>query len=162
MRIIPVTADQANEIIAIQKEAKREGLSLWSLQSVESFLIGSSEKSGYQIRKDGQMVGVVLFQLVDDDLEIMSLVIHPQQQRRGLGSQLLKHLVETYVGCRMILEVSVSNEPALCLYQKMGFEKKGRRPNYYSNGDTKLDAWVMIRERKVDQINSPSIKNEFK
>ena len=41
------------------------------------------------------------------------------------------------------LEVRVSNESAIALYEQLGFESAGVRPNYYA--DTKEDAVIMWR-----------------
>jgi len=41
------------------------------------------------------------------------------------------------------LECRVSNEPALALYEKYGFERVGLRPRYYS--DNHEDAYVLTQ-----------------
>lgn len=43
-----------------------------------------------------------------------------------------------------MLEVRASNEPAVSVYRKLGFEEVGRRKNYYRN--PKEDALIMRRE----------------
>ena len=45
---------------------------------------------------------------------------------------------------KLTLEVRVSNDPAIALYEKLGFQVLGRRPNYYSH--PKEDAWIMGKE----------------
>ena len=53
---------------------------------------------------------------------------------------------------RIILEVRPTNEPALALYQKLGYEQIGIRKNYYpastSNGQRE-DALVMSKSIKL-------------
>ena len=44
----------------------------------------------------------------------------------------------------LLLEVRISNDPAISLYEKMGFTVAGRRPNYYHN--PKEDAWILRKE----------------
>ena len=39
-----------------------------------------------------------------------------------------------------LLEVRVSNAPAIALYEKFGYERYGVRKNYYADGE---DAFVM-------------------
>ena len=42
----------------------------------------------------------------------------------------------------MFLEVAEENQPAMALYAKAGFEKAGRRPDYYGPG---AHAWLLRR-----------------
>ena len=44
----------------------------------------------------------------------------------------------------LLLEVRVSNAPAIALYEKMGFAQVGRRPRYYHN--PREDAWILRKE----------------
>jgi ribosomal-protein-alanine N-acetyltransferase len=46
------------------------------------------------------------------------------------------------------LEVRPSNITAIELYQKLGFERVGRRPKYYT--DSKEDALLMMKILKED------------
>ena len=43
----------------------------------------------------------------------------------------------------LFLEVAVDNPHAIALYERHGFERVGKRPNYYVRGDVKTDALVM-------------------
>ena len=44
----------------------------------------------------------------------------------------------------LMLEVRVSNDPAIALYEKLGFRLVGRRKNYYRN--PKEDALILRKE----------------
>ena len=44
------------------------------------------------------------------------------------------------------LEVRVSNDPAIKLYESNGFRQVGRRKHYYPAGDVREDALVYRRE----------------
>jgi len=77
---------------------------------------------------------------------IVSIAVLPGYRRRGIGTALLRaalrSLKERY-GCEeAYLEVRVSNEPAIKLYEKHGFQKVKRIPMYYLDGE---DAYVMAR-----------------
>jgi len=87
------------------------------------------------------IVGLGGFWLISGEIHIMTLAIHPNWHQLGLGEWLLLSLLE--IGAKMggqlaTLEVRPSNRAALALYKKYLFEKKGRRPNYYSNNEDAL------------------------
>ena len=76
------------------------------------------------------------FWLVVDQAHINNLAVRPELRRRGLGTQLLDALVAeaAHLGAtELTLEVRRSNEPALRLYERAGFERAGVRTNYYTN-----------------------------
>jgi ribosomal-protein-alanine N-acetyltransferase len=91
-------------------------------------------------------VAFLLFWLVYDEVHILNIATHPDYRRRSLARTLLDQLERESlrVGARYLtLEVRPSNQPALGLYQRMGFEVVGVRPRYYSdNGE---DALVMVK-----------------
>lgn len=77
--------------------------------------------------------------------EIMQLVIDQAYQRQGFASQLLQFVIATAQEKqiqKLILEVRASNNPALTLYEKLGFTRTGLRKNYYQDGE---DAVLMER-----------------
>ncbi len=83
---------------------------------------------------------------VADELQIMNIAVDPMQRRRGYASALLADLLE-HARARSItaiaLEVRRSNEAAIALYARHGFQTVGTRPRYYS--DNHEDALVMTR-----------------
>ncbi|KAF9963584.1 N-alpha-acetyltransferase 50 [Modicella reniformis] len=91
------------------------------------------------------------------DLYIATLGILAPYRQYGLGSKLLKHVLENAELppssgpkiARVYLHVQTNNEQALKFYKKHGFEKKERCENYYPQFD-ESDAYllekVLIRE----------------
>ena len=76
---------------------------------------------------------------------IVSIAIHPDYRRRGLGKLLMSRAEEELkrMGCRRVfLEVRVSNYPAIKLYQKLGYIKLKVIPRYYQDGE---DAYLMLK-----------------
>jgi len=87
--------------------------------------------------------------VIPDEGHITTLAVHPSFRRAGIGSCLLKELINEAErrGCvKMTLEVRPSNFSALRLYEKTGFISHGLRPGYYT--DTKEDAVIMWKELK--------------
>ncbi len=81
-----------------------------------------------------------------DDAHVTSIAVDPQHHRLGIGTTLMQELIElsaARVSGSITLEVRVSNESAIALYEQLGFESAGVRPNYYA--DTKEDAVIMWR-----------------
>jgi len=101
------------------------------------------------VAKTRDTVEVIAFAcawIVDQEMKINNIAVHPEYRTRGVGTRFLKFLLEyaSSQGCREVtLEVRPSNEVALHLYQQAGFVPVGRRKQYYT--DTHEDAIVMWR-----------------
>jgi ribosomal-protein-alanine N-acetyltransferase len=97
--------------------------------------------------EDGRVAGYVGSQSVLDEADMMNIAVHPDFRRRGVAQSLVEGLVaglkEKNIRC-LTLEVRASNDPAISLYQKLGFAQVGRRPNYYRN--PKEDALILRKE----------------
>ena len=93
---------------------------------------------------DGVVAGYIGSQTVLDAADMMNLAVSPDYRRQGVGQALVNALVEHLQQNKVIallLEVRVSNAPAIALYESMGFEQVGRRPKYYHN--PREDALIM-------------------
>lgn len=87
--------------------------------------------------------GFVLTRKAADEEELLLIAVCPQFRRCGLGEKLIEQLFErarTIGVTRIFLEMRTGN-PAVHLYEKVGFKPIGKRPNYYSltNGE-RVDA----------------------
>lgn len=93
--------------------------------------------------QSNSIVGFGGYWLIVDEAHLVMLIVHPQFQGQGIGTALLAHLLThvRQVAHRMTLEVRASNQPALALYQKFGFEVLGIRPRYYGDEDA-LILWT--------------------
>jgi ribosomal-protein-alanine N-acetyltransferase len=79
-----------------------------------------------------------------DEGHITNIAVSPRYRRKGLGSLLLNKLIEIAEENKikvLMLEVRKSNEAAIGLYVKKGFEQVGLRRNYYA--DNNEDAVLM-------------------
>ena len=100
---------------------------------------------------EGVVVGYIGSQMVFPESDIMNVAVHPQHRRLGIGEILVETLIRHLVnlGCESLtLEVRVSNEPAIALYEKLGFAQVGLRRNYYRN--PKEDAMIMRKMLHTD------------
>jgi len=93
---------------------------------------------------DDGLLGYICFWLVDREMQLANIAVHPGFRNRGMGNALLMKMIETGLSVRaesIWLEVRESNRTARTLYEKLGFEPVGKRRNYYSDNDE--DAVVM-------------------
>jgi [ribosomal protein S18]-alanine N-acetyltransferase len=87
---------------------------------------------------DSKLFGYVVYRSFFEEWEILNLGVHPDIRRKGFGETLLRAVVNQGMreGARKIfLEVRVSNDSAVQLYQKLGFTIRYVRKNYYSDGE---------------------------
>ena len=101
--------------------------------------------------------GFLLARQAADEVEILTLAITPDQQRKGYGTELvanlLAHLQQQYPDVRrLFLEVGADNLAARALYARHGFDEIGLRPNYYRHADGRTeDALLMQRTLPLGQ-----------
>lgn len=68
------------------------------------------------------------FAHVDDETPELGIAVLPEHRGQGVGTELLTHMIETARGSYPSLALSVSSEnPALRLYQRSGFEVVDRQ-----------------------------------
>jgi len=86
---------------------------------------------------------------------LISIAVHPDSRRRGIGRRLLAALEERLEKRRLVrLEARKSNLPAIELYRGQGFQETGVIEAYYSDGE---DAVVMERNlRKEPGLSTQS------
>ncbi|AFZ71038.1 ribosomal-protein-alanine acetyltransferase [Caldisphaera lagunensis DSM 15908] len=77
---------------------------------------------------------------------VISIAVLPEYRKKGIGTALLKEAIsrmkDNYNAESVYLEVRVSNNDAISLYKKMGFEEVRIIKEYYRDGE---DAYVMVK-----------------
>ena len=121
----------------------------WSVNSITSEL--NNPLSLWLVAVEGaRLAGYVGSQSVMGWADMMNIAVAPEFRRQGVAEELVNRLIDSLkqnsVSC-LTLEVRVSNEPAIALYEKLGFVQVGRRPNYYRN--PKEDAFILRKEWEV-------------
>ncbi len=95
----------------------------------------------------GTLLGYINFYLIGEEAHMLNLAVHPGWRKKGLATQLLGRVIELLTqrnAAHFYLEVRESNDDAIKLYKKFGFEMIGRRKRYYVK--TNEDALVMHLE----------------
>ena len=138
-----MTQAHAAQVAALEKLCFADP---WSEKSIASEL--DNELSLWLVaEEEGAVLGYVGSQTVLDETDMMNLAVHPDCRRRGIASSLIDALLSRLKerGSRCLkLEVRVSNEAAIAVYESMGFGKLGLRKNYYRN--PREDALILGKE----------------
>ena len=95
----------------------------------------------YYVAKVGEkVIGYIGIEHVLDEAHIINLAVDPRCQRRGVGTTLVKHVLNNAKS--FFLEVRKSNKAAVKMYEKLGFQVIDERKNYYA--DNSEAALVML------------------
>jgi len=129
------------EIVRIEHQSFKEqyprGLFMMFLENnPDTFLVAEY---------NGKVVGYVMAYLKPDlEGHVMSIAVDPLYRGNGIGKALMISVINKLIkrGAKYIgLEVRVSNERAIKLYEGLGFRKVKRIISYYSDGE---DAYYMV------------------
>ena len=131
MIIRKMTFEDVKTVAQIEKEC----FSLpWSEASFEDSL--AREDTVFLVCEDQEVVGYIGMYLSFEEGEITNVAVTPSYRQRGCGNlliQAIKEEAKARAAESVILEVRVSNVPAISLYKKHGFEEIGIRKNFYEH-----------------------------
>ena len=143
--IRPLELDDLSDIEEIEQRAYptpwSRSMFASELAKPTSICLGAFEGS--------ELVGYVINSRYVDAWHIMNVAVAPERQRRGIATALLERLFELTRDDErrgFTLEVRVSNDAAIRLYEQLGFEARGIRRGYYT--DNREDALIMWREAR--------------
>jgi [ribosomal protein S18]-alanine N-acetyltransferase len=137
--IRPLTYSDLPQVIAIERRAFS---SPWSLSM---FVLELSRPSGLHLAavQGRAIVGYLICARYDEAYHLMTIAVDPDKRRAGIASTLLDALIERAgEDANYTLEVRVSNDGAIALYERYGFRAVGTRPRYYAdNGEHAIIMW---------------------
>jgi [ribosomal protein S18]-alanine N-acetyltransferase len=143
-RIRPMGLPDLEEVASLERRAFANP---WSLAAFHHEVQHNPYSRGVVIRgSDATLAAYATVWHLQGELLINNIAVAPEHRRRGVGRMLLEHLLRSADQADLrtaILEVRPSNEAALALYQGAGFELRGRRVGYYSDGE---DALILGRD----------------
>lgn len=96
----------------------------------------------------GRVAGYIGMYLSLEEGEITNVAVAPEFRRRGIADALLTEIKREAAECgvtSLVLEVRVSNQNAIRLYEKHGFVSCGVRKGFYEQ--PKEDAFLMILDQ---------------
>ena len=123
------------EDIQAVAEIEKKCFSLpWSEKSFEDSI--SREDTIFLVCEEGSITGYIGMYISFDEASITNVAVSPEFRKKGYGEQLVaeaKLAAKESNAESIFLEVRVSNEPAISLYKKMGFEELGIRKKFYEH-----------------------------
>lgn len=87
-------------------------------------------------RSGDKIVGYICANQVIDEGHILNVTVHPEHRGQGMAAELLRYMIGILAdrGCTVIyLEVRISNEAAIRMYEKAGFRIISVRKRYYTS-----------------------------
>ena len=144
--IVPMTEELVPQVAQLEAVCFHDP---WSENSIRSEL-NNPLSLWLTAVQDGKVVGYVGSQTVLDEADVMNVAVSPEHRRSGIAAELMLELERTLAKLgvhSLTLEVRVSNEPAIRLYEMLGYVQVGLRPNYYLR--PKEDAKILRKEWQI-------------
>jgi ribosomal-protein-alanine N-acetyltransferase len=139
---------ELRDLNAIEKIERASYPTPWSRSMFASELAKPSSISlGAFEPESGELLGFLIISRYVDAWHVMNLAVAPKHRRKRIATTLLDRLFEltSSEGRRgYTLEVRISNEVAIKLYEQAGFKARGIRRGYYT--DNREDALIMWRD----------------
>ena len=140
-QIVPATPDMLPDILALEETCFS---SPWTRKMLEAELTSNQfahflvarQQADSTTKAESTIIGYHCFWIVFEELRLMNLAVRESVRRRRVGGALVTEALRLGVeqaATRAVLEVRASNDPARCLYTRLGFVQIGRRPRYYTN-----------------------------
>tara|TARA_Y100001970_G_scaffold287384_1_gene411923 strand:+ start:462 stop:944 length:483 start_codon:yes stop_codon:yes gene_type:complete len=127
----------------------------WSLEEIKTQL-NKNNNFSLGLWESEKLVGLVFGELLiiekKSEYEIFIIYVHKKYRKKGCGSYLLQSILKsnfTKPLQRISLDVSVSNIPAIKLYNKNNFIQIGIRKKYFLIDSKRQDA--LIFEKKINE-----------
>ena len=123
----------------------------WSEGAFFNEVVENADKTLYLAAiSDDRIVGYMGVWRILDEGHITNVAVDPAYRRKHIAEALISEMIRlTSEGetSSWTLEARVDNEPAIKLYEKMGFTGVGVRPGYYEYDGT--DALIMWKGHEV-------------
>jgi len=102
-------------------------------------------------REKGKVCGYHIFSPTG---HILSIAVHPQHRRRGIGRKLLEKALHFPNITKVWAEIRESNKGSQAFFLSLGFEIVGRVPNYYGIEDALILKRILSPSDPIDMIET--------
>lgn len=116
----------------------------WSVQTLEEAMLGGTKF--FVALRNGEVAGYIGISCILDEGYITNVAVFPKYRKKGVATALLNRVFSLALDESLsfvTLEVRVSNQAAVSLYEKLGFKEEGRRKNFYES--PREDALIMTK-----------------
>ncbi len=86
-------------------------------------------------KENNSIKGFIHIQNGLDIIDLLNIMVKPEYRNQGIGSALLKYIIDNKQDKKIMLEVRSKNINAIKLYQKYDFKIINIRKNYYKDDD---------------------------
>lgn len=90
-------------------------------------------------RDDKTVTGCIISDTHRGSIRIMNIAVHPDYRHQGVGTQLMKHVMDKRPNLSVVLMVQDHNASAQALYSKLGFVRTGYQRAYYGPGNPGIE-----------------------
>ncbi len=130
-------------VLKIEKELFLEDA--WTEEMFRSEMNDNPFANVYVYELNGEIIGYFDLLISYENAELANIGVLKQYQHNGIGTKMMEYinqLVQKNHCENFTLEVRMSNENAIHLYEKFGFKIVSSRKNYYADGE---DAYLMYK-----------------
>ena len=139
------------------KEIKQKDIALCLELDLDTISLWNKKQWHNEFKKEGikvlglslsdLIIGICVFQVVFDEVQINYFAVKKQFRRKGFGSYLMNYSIkycEKLKIKKILLEVSESNSIAENFYNNFNFSTVGMRKKYYKDGSN-----AFLKEKKI-------------
>jgi ribosomal-protein-alanine N-acetyltransferase len=156
IRLLPMALKDLDEVMAIEEQSH---VSPWTIGNfTDSLHAGYWAYSLRQLAQDDEaadpLLGYCVLMPVVDELQLLNITIAPSFRRRGLARKILR-VIEDAAQSKSLkdifLEVRLSNQPAISLYQALAYQEVGRRKDYYPAANGQREDALLMKKSLVHE-----------
>lgn len=141
--IFKMSEDDLDKVLELEKVLFSDP---WTYENYLYELNDNPYSNLYIIKNDQDIIGYAGLWVLFEQGQITTIGINPKYQKQGYGKILLEYLINQAKAKEaetISLEVRVSNDTAIALYEKYGFITINIRKAYYQ--DNYEDAYLMMK-----------------
>lgn len=143
-----MTLEDLDEVLQIENDSFPNP---WKRQHFIHELKNNDLCELYVLKENDEIIAYGDIWYMFENCDLTNIAVKKQYRRKGYGSKMLRHLIKTACkrGCEfMHLEVDVTNNVAIKLYEANNFEIVRTRKGYYENGNDAYDMFKGLIEDK--------------
>lgn len=127
--ISKLTKEEVQEVIQLGTTLNPNFSKLFHIENL------NPNETIYLYKENNINKGFIHIQNGLDIIDLLNIIVKPEYQNQGIGSVLLKYIIDNKQDKKIMLEVRSKNINAIKLYQKYDFKIINIRKNYYKDDD---------------------------